>query len=46
MVSAEGIESAKQRKFNNIQGHGWHRRLQKAVQNQRADCTTDRRCSV
>ena len=26
MVSAEGIESANERKFNNIQGHGWHPR--------------------
>jgi len=24
MVSAEGIESAQKRKFNNMQGHGWH----------------------
>jgi len=23
VVSAEGIESAQKRKFNNMQGHGW-----------------------
>ena len=26
MVSAEGIESARKRKFNDMQGHGWHLR--------------------
>jgi hypothetical protein len=26
MVSAEGIESAQERTFNNMQGHGWHLR--------------------
>ena len=32
MVSAEGIESAQKRKFNNMQGHGWHESTWKAVE--------------
>jgi len=30
-VSAEGIESARERKFNNMQGHGWHKSARKAM---------------
>jgi hypothetical protein len=33
VVSAEGIESARQRKFNNMQDHGWHRSTQKTFGN-------------
>ncbi len=31
VVSAEGIESALKRKFNNIQAHGWHKKHCKDV---------------
>jgi len=32
MVSAEGIESAQKRKFNNMQGYGWQFSARKATQ--------------
>jgi hypothetical protein len=46
MVSAEAIESTLKRNFNNMQGYAWHRRLQKAVVNQKTDCKwiADLRC--
>jgi len=37
MVSAEGIESAQKRKFNNMQGYGWHESARKAVVNRLTD---------
>ena len=44
LVSAEGIESARQHKLNNMQGHGWHRSTWKAVVGRLTDCKTD--CTV
>ena len=38
MVSAEGIEPARKRKFNNMQDHGWHESASKAVASQQTDC--------
>jgi len=41
-VNAEGIESANERKFNNMQGQGCHLRPRKVVLNQNTDCGMDR----
>jgi transposase len=41
MVSAEGIESTKKRKFNDMQGHGWHETRQKALIAALTDRKTD-----
>jgi hypothetical protein len=38
LVSAEGIESALKREFNNMQGHGWHRSTWNATPNKQTDC--------
>ena len=38
LVSAEGIESARRRKFNDMQGHGWHESTWKAVLKHQTDC--------
>jgi hypothetical protein len=37
MVSAVGIEPAGQRKFNNMQGHGWRNSICKALVNPLTD---------
>jgi hypothetical protein len=34
IVSAEGIESARQAKFNNMQGYGWHRSMAEVIERQ------------
>ena len=37
MAPQVGLESAFKRSFNNLQGHGWHRRLAKAVVGQQTE---------
>jgi hypothetical protein len=41
LVSAEGIESARERKFNDMQGHGWHLNTWKAAVGRQTDCKMD-----
>ncbi len=42
VVSAEGIESARKRKFNNMQGHGWQESTCKALFKHANGSQTDR----
>ena len=37
MAEREGFESAYKRKFNNMQGHGWHKRTSRAAVNRLTD---------
>jgi hypothetical protein len=46
LVSAEGIESANERKVNNVQGHGWQPRQLKAVIDQQMDRRMDRKVNL
>jgi hypothetical protein len=50
MVSAEGIESARQRKFNNMQGHGWHKKYMKSTgkpsNGSQTDCNSYRQAGI
>jgi len=38
LAEREGFESAQKRKFDNMQGHGWHESTWKAVLSQQTDC--------
>jgi hypothetical protein len=41
LVSAEGIESARERKFNNMQAHGWHKTYMKSSEKPENGLRTD-----
>jgi hypothetical protein len=46
LAEREGFESATKCRFNNMQGHGWHKSIQKAMLSRTTDCNMDCRVLV